>query len=71
MEYAKDEVFSINYFNEKGEVNYKIKKGNKLFSFLKNNQLISSMAALASILIIINCIFLYNFWTILSNGIVL
>ena len=71
MEYAKDEIFSINYFNEKGEVNYKIKKENKLFSFFKNNQLISSMAALASILIIVNCIFLYNFWMILSNSIVL
>lgn len=67
MEYAKDEVFSINYFNEKGEVNYKTKKESKLINFLKNNQLISSMAALASILIIVNCIFLYNFWTILNS----
>lgn len=71
MEYAKDEVFSINYFNGKGDVNYKTKKENKLSIFLKRNQLISSMIALASVLIIVNCIFLYNFWTILSNGIVL
>ena len=71
MEYAKDEVFSINYFNKKGEVNYKTKKENKLLTFLKKNQMISSMVALASFLIIVNCIFLYNFWTILNNGIVL
>jgi len=71
MEYAKDEIFSINYFNEKGEVNYKTKKENNLLNFLKNNQMISSMVVLASFLIIVNCIFLYNFWMILSNSIVL
>ena len=69
MEYAKDEVFSINYFNEKGDVSYKIKEENKLISFLKNNQIISSMIGLASVLIIVNCIFLYNFWTILNHGV--
>ena len=67
MEYAKDEIFSINYYNEKGEVNYRNKKEKKFLSFFKNNQLISSMIVLASFLVIINCVFLYNFWTILNS----
>ena len=67
MEYAKDEIFSINYFNEKGEVTYKNKKENKLLRFFKNNQIMSSMVILASLLVIINCIFIYNFWLILNN----
>lgn len=64
MEYAKDEVFGIEY---QGDVTYQIKKKNRLVEFLKKNYWISGLTFIGTLFGVINVILIHHFVNLLGS----
>lgn len=66
MEYAKDEVFRIQY--HEGKTDWKKRKEeSRVLQFLKKHTLIKVITSLTVLLSIINFVLIYHFFTLLSN----
>ncbi len=67
MEYAKDEVFRINYNNTKRAAKTKKEKKAILLRMLRGNGVIKVITALTVILSVANFILIYHFFRLLSQ----
>ena len=65
MEYAKDEVFSIRYNKKKDKLEYPIFR--RIVKQIVNNKFITLLISMGILFSILNCIFIFWFFEVLST----